>query len=38
MTFTLIFDLDLEKFNNGQNFLNISVKENLPKNMLGYYA
>ena len=28
MTFTLTFDLDLEKFTQGQNFWNISVKEN----------
>ena len=31
MTFALTFDLDLEKFVKGQNFWNISVKENLPK-------
>ena len=37
MTLTLTFDLDLEKFTQGQNFLNISIKENLP-NMNGYYA
>ena len=38
MTLTLNFDLDLEKFAQVQNFWNISVKENLPKNMIGYYA
>ena len=29
MTWTLIFDLD--KLDKGQNFLNITIKENLPK-------
>ena len=28
MTLTLTFDLDLEKFTQGQNFWSISVKEN----------
>ena len=35
MTWTLIFDLD--KLAKGQNFLNITIKENWP-NVLGYYA
>ena len=28
MTLMLTFDLDLEKFDQGQNFLNISINEN----------
>ena len=28
MTLTLTFDLDFEKFTKGQNFWNISIKEN----------
>ena len=28
MTMTMTFDLDLEKFTQGQNFWNISIKEN----------
>ena len=28
MTLTLTFNLDLEKFTQGQNFWNISIKEN----------
>ena len=28
---TLTFDLDLVKFTKGQTFLNLSLKENLPK-------
>ena len=31
MTMTLIFDLDLEKFAQGQDCWNISIKENLTK-------
>ena len=31
MALTLTFDFDFEKFAQGQNFWNISVKENLPK-------
>ena len=31
MTLTLTFDLDLEKFTQGQNFWNLSIKENYTK-------
>ena len=31
MTLTLTFDLDLEMFTQGQNFWNISIKENYQK-------
>ena len=31
MTLALTFDVDLEKFTQGQNFRNISIKENYPR-------
>ena len=35
MTLTLTFDLDLEKFNQGQKFLKYQLRKT-SQNMLGY--